>query len=620
MSFLAPLFLAGAAAAAVPIVLHLLERHTERRVRFAAVALLRDAPVEHAARRRLRQWLLLALRISALVLLAIVFARPFLPAASAHGGRLTVVAFDTSLSMSARAKMARARQLAQDALRNAPPGDDVAVITFADHADVQVPPTSSRGIASSAIDAAQAGFGSTSYRAAVAAASPLFRSRPGTLAVVTDLQANGWDSGGRVTIPGGVHVEVLDAGAVQENLAVTDVRVEGDRVVATVTNAGARPREIRASLTIDGRPEGMATVQVGARDTAEMVFGGVHATGVAKVTVDDPQGIVGDNARFAFVGGTSTASVLVVTTSGDLDKDAWYVRHALIAAGSPRRPEVVGVSAAQLSGWDADRLGRFAAVIVLSSRGLAPPARERIAAYVAGGGGLVLAAGPDVDGEVISDVLGANNSLEVNATEPATLSMTPADARHPVFRSFGAELASLALIRFQRAARVSGSRCQTIARFTSGEAAVLDCAAGAGRAIVLASDLSNRWNDFPVRTSFVPFLDQTVRYVSNNKTRAIEYVAGDVPAGVTPQPGVSTMTDDRGSRRVIVNVDPRESEVDRMSAADFQASIAPLKEAGEDAERADVKAQEDRQHLWQYLAGAVALVLLAEGVAAARAI
>jgi len=225
-----------------------------------------------------------------------------------------------------------------------------------------------------------------------------------------------------------------------------------------------------------------------------------------------------------------------------------------------------------------------------------------------------------VDGEVISDVLGANNSLEVNATEPATLSMTPADARHPVFRSFGAELASLALIRFQRAARVSGSRCQTIARFTSGEAAVLDCAAGAGRAIVLASDLSNRWNDFPVRTSFVPFLDQTVRYVSNNKTRAIEYVAGDVPAGVTPRPGVSTMTDDRGSRRVIVNVDPRESEVDRMSAADFQASIAPLKEAGEDAERADVKAQEDRQHLWQYLAGAVALVLLAEGVAAARAI
>src|SRR5262249_40542153 len=91
MSFLAPLFLAATAAAAVPVVLHLLERHTDRRVRFAAVALLRDAPVEHAARRRLRQWLLLALRVAALVLLAVVFARPFFPAASARGARLTVV-------------------------------------------------------------------------------------------------------------------------------------------------------------------------------------------------------------------------------------------------------------------------------------------------------------------------------------------------------------------------------------------------------------------------------------------------------------------------------------------------------------------------------------------------
>src|SRR5215831_10187132 len=115
MSFLAPLFLVGAAAAAVPVVLHLLERHTERRVRFAAVALLKDAPVEHAARQRLRQWLLLALRVAALILLAVVFARPFFSAASARGGRLTVIALDTSLSMSAPAQMARGQQQARDA-------------------------------------------------------------------------------------------------------------------------------------------------------------------------------------------------------------------------------------------------------------------------------------------------------------------------------------------------------------------------------------------------------------------------------------------------------------------------------------------------------------------------
>ena len=39
MSFLAPLFLLGASAAAIPIVLHLLKREPEARVRFAAVSL-----------------------------------------------------------------------------------------------------------------------------------------------------------------------------------------------------------------------------------------------------------------------------------------------------------------------------------------------------------------------------------------------------------------------------------------------------------------------------------------------------------------------------------------------------------------------------------------------------
>jgi hypothetical protein len=585
------------------------------------VALLRNAPVEHAARRRLRQWLLLALRVAALLLLAVVFARPFFPAAFARGARLTVVALDTSLSMSAPVQTARARQRAHDAVRNAPAGDDVAVVTFADRADVPVPPTSSRGLANSAIDATRAGYGSTSYRAAIAAASELFRGRPGTLVVVTDLQASGWDSGGRAAVPDGVNVQVLDVGALQENLAVTDVRAEADRLVAVVANSGTRPRDVSASLTIDGKPAGTTTVQLQAHDSAKAVFAGVHETGIARVSVDDREGIAGDNSRFAFVSGSSSASTLVITTSGDLDKDAWHVRQALIAgAAKSRRAEVVGVGATQFGGWSADRLRRFAAIVVLSSRGLERPARERIAAYVAAGGGVVLAAGPDVDGDVVADILGATSPLEMKAAEPATLSMMPADVRHPVFRSFGAEIASLGLIRFQRTARVKGAGCQTIARFTSGEPAVLDCGVGAGRAIVFASDLGNRWNDFPVRSSFVPFLDQTLRYVSNNGARATEYLAGDVPAGVAPEPGVTTIADDRGSRRVIVNVDPRESELDRMSAADFDVSIARLKQAAEGGERADVRAQESRQHLWQYLAGAVALLLFVEGVAAARAV
>src|SRR4029079_12537491 len=76
LSFLSPLFLIGAAAAAVPIVLHLLKREPETRVKLAAVRLLKQAPVEHTQNRHLRELILLALRVAALVLLALAFARP----------------------------------------------------------------------------------------------------------------------------------------------------------------------------------------------------------------------------------------------------------------------------------------------------------------------------------------------------------------------------------------------------------------------------------------------------------------------------------------------------------------------------------------------------------------
>ena len=102
LSFLSPLFLAGAAAAAVPIVLHLLKREPEARMKWAAVRLLKRAPVEHTARRHLRELILLALRVAAFVLLALAFARPFFATGAAvASSSVTIVALDTSYSLSA---------------------------------------------------------------------------------------------------------------------------------------------------------------------------------------------------------------------------------------------------------------------------------------------------------------------------------------------------------------------------------------------------------------------------------------------------------------------------------------------------------------------------------------
>ena len=121
ISFLSPLFLIGAAAAAVPILLHLFHRRTEVVIDFPAVSLLKRAPVQQHRRRRLRELLLLALRVVALFLLALSFARPYFAGAAApDDAPLTVIAIDTSMSMTAPGQLDRARAAASRAASNAP--------------------------------------------------------------------------------------------------------------------------------------------------------------------------------------------------------------------------------------------------------------------------------------------------------------------------------------------------------------------------------------------------------------------------------------------------------------------------------------------------------------------
>ena len=80
MGFLTPLLLALGAAAIVPLVLHLIQRQHGPRLTFPALRYLRRAEKENARRIRLRQLLLLALRVAAVVLLALAAARPFVRA------------------------------------------------------------------------------------------------------------------------------------------------------------------------------------------------------------------------------------------------------------------------------------------------------------------------------------------------------------------------------------------------------------------------------------------------------------------------------------------------------------------------------------------------------------
>src|SRR5688572_5721278 len=121
VGFLAPAFLAGLLALAVPVLIHLTHRTRSETVPFPSLMFLQRIPYKSSRRQTLRHWLLFALRCLAFVLLVSAFARPFFAtpgeaAAVLEGGRTRVVLLDRSGSMGYGDRWTRAVEAARRAL------------------------------------------------------------------------------------------------------------------------------------------------------------------------------------------------------------------------------------------------------------------------------------------------------------------------------------------------------------------------------------------------------------------------------------------------------------------------------------------------------------------------
>src|SRR6187549_3193108 len=95
--------LAGAALAALPVILHLFMRQTPKRVIFPALRLIRERQKRSKKKLRVKNWLLLLARMALVALMALALARPTIVSEASVGDQDVPAAiglvFDTSLSM-----------------------------------------------------------------------------------------------------------------------------------------------------------------------------------------------------------------------------------------------------------------------------------------------------------------------------------------------------------------------------------------------------------------------------------------------------------------------------------------------------------------------------------------
>ncbi|MES2515734.1 MAG: BatA and WFA domain-containing protein [Bacteroidota bacterium] len=101
MNFLFPTFLIGLAAIAIPIIIHLFNFRKYKKIYFTNVQFLKELKQESDSKSKLKEWLILAMRILAIACLVFAFAQPFIPGKTkaVQGEKTVSIYIDNSFSM-----------------------------------------------------------------------------------------------------------------------------------------------------------------------------------------------------------------------------------------------------------------------------------------------------------------------------------------------------------------------------------------------------------------------------------------------------------------------------------------------------------------------------------------
>ncbi|HZR15843.1 MAG TPA: BatA and WFA domain-containing protein, partial [Verrucomicrobiae bacterium] len=136
------LMLAGMAALAIPVLIHLLLKRRKKRIQFSTVRFFQQQDEQSSRRRKLRNFFLLALRLLIVALLVLAFSRPYSrqneAVAAARKQRRVVFVLDRSASMLATGtdgqRWALAKQAILKALGELGSDDAAALVDCETHA------------------------------------------------------------------------------------------------------------------------------------------------------------------------------------------------------------------------------------------------------------------------------------------------------------------------------------------------------------------------------------------------------------------------------------------------------------------------------------------------------
>lgn len=674
MSFLNPLFLLGLAAIAAPIIVHLVRRTKAPRVEFPSLMFVRRVPQKTIRKRMVQNWLLLALRCLAFLLLALAFVRPYFGSGEANEGqgkRANVILLDTSFSMRFGKRFDQAKARALSILDQTAGSESTSLVTFGQSYETVARFTTDGSKLRAALDGVKVGSGATDYAQALRGAAELFKEiglKDRRIVLISDFQAAGRNlAESAFQLSQDIKLQTMDVGEAQAaNLAVTDVSARAliyqpkyeDKLTARIANFSDEARSnVRVEFLLNERSVEKRELKIAANDSATVEFTGFNLNeGInqceVRVEGDD---FPFDNKFYFTLRRTAQLKALLIETASRGRSESFFIRNAMTTGENlPFDVETKtagSVNPTDLSGYR---------VIILNDAAISQALAAGLVKFVESGGGLIISAGLHTEAESFNQAF--QNVAPARLEEKVLfrggsggdyVTMSEIKTDHPIFEVFrqSGRLSSARVFGYHRTTSREGAA--VLARYEDGNPALLEATHGSGKILLFTSTFDASWNDLPLTPLYLPLVRQMTRHLGERDERAWHLLGqsftvspakdGTVPAVDLPtgerlterkqtatgelivaaqEPGFYRLRFPDKSDFAAVNVDSKESDLTKLNLEEFVAAVTGADPKAQTAATATEKLSseevESRQRVWWWLLVVALVLFLTEAILSRR--
>jgi hypothetical protein len=576
MTFLNPWLIAGAAAIAAPIIIHLMMRQQDRRIKWAAMRFLQAVVQRNERKLRIEDRLLLVLRCILLVLIALALARPAFRApgtAPALGAHTIVIALDNSrgmgLSDGGSSRLDNGRKAAAQIIDALPAGSSAALLEFSDVArPVIAEPAADLNLVRRLIGQVQLTDRASNVHPALRLALDILQRHGagrGEIYLITGAQATGWKELPAMRNDAGksgaqIHVVVPEPGE-QPHIGISDLVLgsamlpagEAVRYSIEATNYGHEDaHNVTVGLGIDLQPpsdQAVITLLSAGQSRRVSLFAKADGAGYHAITAQvPPDHLPADNRRTIVVRALEEVRVLLVAGqmgATPAEGDAFFLERALApVAAEERKQYFIKTQTIAAGDIDAAKLTDYDAVALVDVSWLDQPAVAGLDNFVRKGGGLMIFPGEQTDAAFYNTALGEGLGLLPaimgdpwgDSTQRAQFhSLQAAGYNHPVVSIWQDPAAgTLTSARFFKGLTLEPLRKQnaaagdsvTILTYTDGAPAIVERTWGSGRVIEFSSSANTAWNDLPARPAFVPLMQRALGRLVTRREEALNIGVG----------------------------------------------------------------------------------------------